>query len=153
MHLVICRILVSRPGIKPEPHALEVQSLNHWPTSGKSFRAPHFRKDCFHPKVLLFSLVTLSFLRGVWRRAGFLCWNANYAQKWWCPPPPRFHPWFLLSNLLAWQTLECQWGWEMASWGRHPQEDSHGSLSGSNRHLYYSEFKWRSQKTKLIKIY
>ena len=102
---MICGILVSWPGIKPKPHALEVQSLNHWPTSGKSFRAPHFRKDCFHPKVLLFSLVMLSFLRGVWKSAGFLCWNANYAQKWWCLPPPQFHLWFLLSHPLSWQIL------------------------------------------------
>ena len=29
-HCAAHRILVSQPGIKPMPHALEVQSPNHW---------------------------------------------------------------------------------------------------------------------------
>ena len=32
LRCVACGILVPRPGIKPVPHAVEVQSLNHWTT-------------------------------------------------------------------------------------------------------------------------
>ena len=85
---VACGILVPRPGIKPIPPAVEVQSLNHWTTREVPLEAfstlqadlkIHLQMTQYYHNFMMFHFQALSIDLPIWR---------TRIQRSFTPPPP-----------------------------------------------------------------